>query len=66
MRGYVLRAGGDDYPDQKQGHWIDDHVATPTAKYSAYRDSRPIAAINPVRNTLICSAVDIGGPFAGI
>jgi L-rhamnonate dehydratase len=40
VRAYVVRGGGGDYHDQSQGHWIDDHVASPMAKYPAYRDSR--------------------------
>lgn len=40
VRAYVVRGGGADYHDQGEGHWIDDHVATPMAKYPVYRDSR--------------------------
>lgn len=40
VRAYVVRGGGADYHDQAAGHWIDDHIATPMAKYPEYRASR--------------------------
>lgn len=52
VRAYVVRDGGGDYHDQKQGHWIDDHIATPMAKYPAYRNSRQAFGLN-VLGTLI-------------
>ncbi len=52
VRAYVVRGGGGDYHDQKQGHWIDDHIATPMAKYPAYRDSRQKFGLN-VLGTLV-------------
>jgi L-rhamnonate dehydratase len=52
VRAYVVRGGGGDYHDQKQGHWIDEHVATPMAKYPAYRDSRQSFGLN-VLGTLV-------------
>jgi L-rhamnonate dehydratase len=52
VRAYVVRGGGGDYHDRKQGHWIDDHVATPMAKYPAYRDSRQAFGLN-VLGTLV-------------
>jgi len=30
---FTLRGAGADYHDQGDGHWIDDHIATPMAKY---------------------------------
>ena len=48
MRG----GGGADYHDQSDGHWIDDHIATPMAKYSEYRQSRRSFGIN-VLGTLV-------------
>lgn len=46
VRAFVVRGGGGDYHDQAEGHWIDDHVATPMAKYPKYRDSRQSFGIN--------------------
>ena len=40
VRAFTLRGGGADYHDQADGHWIDDHIATPMSKYPEYRQSR--------------------------
>src|SRR3546814_20699380 len=40
VRAFTVRGGGADYHDQGDGHWIDDHVATPMARYPDYRQSR--------------------------
>lgn len=45
-------AGGGDYHDQAQGHWIDNHIATPMSKYKQYEQSRQSFGIN-VLGTLI-------------
>jgi len=52
VRAYVFRGGGGDYHDQGAGHWIDDHIATPMAKYPAYRQSRQSFGLN-VLGTLV-------------
>ncbi len=52
VRAYTLRGGGADYHDQGDGHWIDDHIATPMAKYPEYRQSRRSFGIN-VLGTLV-------------
>ena len=52
VRAYYLRGGGADYHDQQGGHWIDDHIATPMAKYPAYRASRQSFGLN-VLGTLV-------------
>ncbi|MQA06990.1 MAG: L-rhamnonate dehydratase [Pseudonocardiaceae bacterium] len=52
VRAYTTTGGGADYHDQDRGHWIDDHIATPMAKYPEYRDSRQSFGIN-VLGTLI-------------
>jgi L-rhamnonate dehydratase len=52
VRAFVTRGGGADYHDQAKGHWIDDHIATPMAKYPAYRKSRQSFGIN-VLGTLV-------------
>lgn len=52
VRAFVLRGGGADYHDQADGHWIDDHIATPMSKYPDYRQSRRSFGIN-VLGTLV-------------
>lgn len=52
VRAFTLRGGGADYHDQSEGHWIDNHIATPMAKYPEYRKSRRSFGIN-VLGTLI-------------
>jgi len=52
VRASVVRGGGADYHDQSDGHWIDDHIATPMAKYPDYRQSRRSFGIN-VLGTLV-------------
>jgi L-rhamnonate dehydratase len=52
VRAYVVRGGGADYHDQDDGHWIDDHIATPMSRYPEYRQSRRSFGIN-VLGTLV-------------
>jgi L-rhamnonate dehydratase len=52
VRASVVRGGGADYHDQEAGHWIDDHISTPMAKYPQYRSSRQSFGIN-VLGTLV-------------
>ena len=52
VRAYTVRGGGADYHDQADGHWIDDHIATPMARYPEYRQSRQSFGIN-VLGTLV-------------
>lgn len=52
VRAFVFRGGGGDYHDQPSGHWIDDHIATPMAKYPQYRQSRQSFGLN-VLGTLV-------------
>jgi L-rhamnonate dehydratase len=53
LRAYVYRGGGGDYHDQKAGHWIDDHIATPMAKYPEYRASRQSFGINVLGTVVV-------------
>ncbi len=46
VRAFVARGAGADYHDQGAGHWIDDHIATPMARYPEYRQSRQSFGIN--------------------
>jgi L-rhamnonate dehydratase len=52
IRAFTVRGGGADYHDQDDGHWIDDHIATPMSKYPEYRQSRQSFGIN-VLGTLV-------------
>ena len=52
VRAFVVRGGGGDYHDQTGYHWIDDHIATPMARYEKYRASRQSFGIN-VLGTLV-------------
>jgi L-rhamnonate dehydratase len=52
VRASFVSGGGADYHDQPGGHWIDDHIATPMAKYPAYRASRQSFGLN-VLGTLV-------------
>ncbi len=52
IRASVVRGGGGDYHDVEEGHWIDDHVSTPMARYPEYRQSRQSFGIN-VLGTLV-------------
>ncbi|HEY1901477.1 MAG TPA: L-rhamnonate dehydratase [Terracidiphilus sp.] len=52
VRAFYARGGGADYHDQARGHWIDDNIATPMAKYPAYRASRQSFGLN-VLGTLV-------------
>ncbi len=56
VRAFILRGGaeggGADYHDVARGHWIDDHIATPMARYPEYRASRQSFGLN-VLGTLV-------------
>ena len=52
VRAFTIRGGGADYHDQGPDHWIDDHIATPMAKYPEYRQSRQSFGLN-VLGTLV-------------
>ena len=52
VRALTVRGGGADYHDQGSAHWIDDHVATPMARYPEYRQSRQAFGLN-VLGTLV-------------
>lgn len=52
VRAFTATGGGADYHDQSDGHWIDDHIATPMSRYPEYRQSRRSFGIN-VLGTLV-------------
>lgn len=57
---FVVRGGGADYHDQGDGHWIDDHIATPMSRYPEYRQSRQSFGIN-VLGTLLVEIETVSG-----
>lgn len=52
IRALTVR-GGADYHDQGSGHWIDNHIATPMARYPEYRQSRQSFGINALGTLVI-------------
>ncbi len=56
LRASIVRGGnqggGADYHDVGKGHWIDDHISTPMARYPEYRQSRQSFGLN-VLGTLV-------------
>jgi L-rhamnonate dehydratase len=52
VRAFVSRGAGADYHDQAKGHWIDDHISSPMARYPEYRQSRQSFGAN-VLGTLV-------------
>jgi len=60
VRAFVVRGGGADYHDQAGGHWIDDHVATPMARYPQYRRSRQSFGINVLGSLVVEIEADDG------
>ena len=40
VRAFTVRGGGADYHGHAGYHWIDDHIASPMARYPEYRQSR--------------------------
>ncbi len=60
VRAYVFRGGGGDYHDQGSGHWIDDHIATPMAKYPQFRASRQSFGLNVLGSLVIEIEADNG------
>ncbi len=53
VRAFTVRGGGADYHDQAEGHWIDDHIATPMARYPQYRQSRQSFGINVLGTVVV-------------
>lgn len=54
LRAYVPDStGGADYHSQRAGHWIDDHIASPMAKYPEYRESRRSFGLSLLGNVVV-------------
>jgi len=60
VRASVVHGGGADYHDQAQGHWIDDHISTPMARYPEYRQSRQSFGINVLGSLVVEIEADDG------
>src|ERR671910_3156100 len=60
VHAFTLRGGGGDYHDQSGYHWIDDHVATPMARYPEYRQSRQSFGINVLGSLVVEIEADDG------
>jgi L-rhamnonate dehydratase len=64
IRAFVMQGnaggGGGDYHDQKGRHWIDDHIATPMARYPEYRASRQSFGINVLGSLIVEVEADDG------
>lgn len=60
VRAYVVGGAGADYFDQQADHWIDDHIATPMAKYPEYRRSRQAFGVNVLRTMVVEVEADDG------
>ncbi|GFJ86802.1 hypothetical protein Prum_004440 [Phytohabitans rumicis] len=66
VRAYTVRGGGGDYHDQASGHWIDDHIATPMARYPQYRGSRQSFGINVLGTLVVQVEADDGAVGFGV
>ena len=66
VRAYTVRGGGGDYHDQAAGHWIDDHIATPMARYPEYRGSRQSFGINVLGTRVVEVEADDGSTGFGV
>ena len=60
VRAFVVRGGGADYHDQSGSHWIDDHIATPMARYPQFRGSRRSFGINLLGTVVVEVEADDG------
>ena len=66
VRAFYAQGGGADYHDQSAGHWIDDHIATPMAKYPAYRASRQSFGLNVLGTLVVEIEADTGTVGFGV
>ena len=62
----VERGGGADYHDQGRDHWIDDHVASPMARYPEYRASRQSFGLNVLGTLVVEIEADDGTVGFGV
>jgi L-rhamnonate dehydratase len=66
VRAFVTRGGGADYHDQADGHWLDDHIATPMSRYPAYRQSRTSFGLNVLGTLVVEVEADDGTTGFGV
>lgn len=66
VRAYTTRNGGGDYHDQGEMHWIDDHVASPMARYPQYRTSRQAYGVNVLGTLVVEVEADDGTVGFGV
>ncbi|MGI8456578.1 MAG: L-rhamnonate dehydratase, partial [Propionibacteriaceae bacterium] len=57
---------GADYHDQPGAHWIDDHVATPMARYPGYAESRRSFGLNVLGTLVVQVEADDGTVGFGV
>ncbi len=53
VRAFTVRGGSTDYHDQGADHWIDDHIATPMARYPEYHKSRQSFGLNVLGSLVV-------------
>jgi L-rhamnonate dehydratase len=66
VRAFTVRGGGADYHDQKGRHWIDDHVASPMARYPEYRESRRAFGVDVLGTLVVEVEADDGTVGFGV
>ena len=66
IRAFTLRAAGADYHDQASGHWIDDRIASPMARYPEYRESRKSFGVNVLGTLIVEVEADNGVTGFGV
>jgi L-rhamnonate dehydratase len=67
VRAFVVPRGGADYHDRAgEGHWIDDHIATPMAKYPEYRATRSSWGLDALGTFVVEIESDTGEVGVGV
>jgi len=65
VRAYIVDAGGADYHDQAQGHWIiDTPIANPMSVYEEYKASRTSWGINALGSVIV--EVELNNGMIGV
>ena len=66
VRAYTSSTRGADYHSHSGYHWIDDHVATPMAKYPEYRESRSSWGLNALGSVIVEVESESGHTGVGV
>lgn len=66
VRAFVASGGGADYHDQPDGHWIDDHIASPMSGYPRYRASRRSFGLDVLGTLVVVIESDTGHVGFGV